>query len=91
MTDSSPVVTNKQPNKDIVRDSNSYGKVLTEHRIPTNEHDELSPVRLPLALVASLIELFIDTLENVSPCSARSLYYSPTEVQDAYSPEPLRF
>jgi hypothetical protein len=43
-------------------------------RIPTNERfDELSPVRLPLALVASLIKLHIGTPEDVGLLAVCSL------------------
>ena len=55
--------------------------VSTEHRIPNNE---LSPVRLPLALalVASLINLYMGIL---AVCSQ----YSSIESPDVYSPAPM--
>lgn len=52
------------------------------HRIPTNE---LSPVRLLLPLVNSLIKLHIDTPESVGLFTVCSPEYTSTQSPDVYS------
>jgi hypothetical protein len=57
--------------------------VSTERQVST---EELSPVRLPLALVASLIKFHIGTPERVGHFTVCSCLYSPRiESPDVYS------
>ena len=66
-------------------------KLRFQRNIATNKRYELSQVRLPLALVASLIKLQIGSLENVGLFAVCSPQYFPMESSDVYSPALLPF